>query len=110
VRSRPGRVGVGVLALLHGLLLIGAPLADAALDSQRAFGPHFEEARSECLAYDDHFCCAFCRLLASHGTSSLAPRIASRHLVASAPGQSTALDVNHSAATLPLGPRAPPPS
>jgi hypothetical protein len=108
VSSRPGRVGIGVLALLHGLLLIGAPLADAALDSQRAFGPHFEEVRSECLAYNDHFCCAFCRLLATHGTLTLAPRVGSRHVLAAASGQASALDVNRSAATLPLGPRAPP--
>lgn len=68
------RLAVSALAVLHTALLLAAPVADALLESGLIPGPHIEEVRGECVAVDDHFCCAFCRLLAPQQPPSVEPR------------------------------------
>lgn len=68
------RLAVSALALLHTALLLAAPVADALLESGLIPGLHIEEVRGECVAVDDHFCCAFCRLLAPRQPPSVESR------------------------------------
>lgn len=101
------RAPVAALALLHALLLLGAPLADA-IGGVGESGPHFEERRSDCRALDSHFCCAFCRVIGSSGQRSVAPGIPFLRAVHAIAPVDRGLAVSRAATILPLGARAPP--
>lgn len=75
------RFAVSAFALLHTALLLAAPVADALRDSGLILGPHIEEVRGECVTADDHFCCAFCRLLAPQKPPSVESRPRNAHTI-----------------------------
>jgi hypothetical protein len=96
------------LAILHAVLFAGAPLADAVLDGGLPFGPHFETIRNGCPAVSDHFCCAFCRLLATRGTGEASPRLADALVVMATARPPASLMAFGSTSSSPVSARAPP--